>query len=79
MSSYLIAVFIAWLGAHIIKYIVNVIRDKKHTFIEQLFMSGGMPSSHSATAVALATVVGLRDGFETGLFGLATLLSLIHI
>lgn len=30
-----------------------------------------MPSAHSATAVAVLTVIGLSDGVGSGLFGLA--------
>lgn len=40
-------------------------------------MSGGMPSSHSATVMAVTTVIGLRDGFGSGLFGLAILCAII--
>ncbi len=36
-----------------------------------------MPSAHSATVVALALTIGLRDGFGTALFGLATLFGAI--
>ncbi len=40
-------------------------------------MSGGMPSAHSATVVAMTTIIGLKDGIDSGLFGLAVLFSLI--
>ena len=36
--------------------------------IRYLWAAGGMPSSHSASAVALATAVGLHEGFSSGLF-----------
>ena len=36
-----------------------------------------MPSAHSATVVALVVVIGLRDGIDSGLFGLASLLASI--
>lgn len=77
ISPYLIAVFVAWFGAHVVKYIVGYIKNERHDFAAQLFMSGGMPSSHSTTVVALATVIGLRDGFSSGLFSLAALFALI--
>lgn len=77
ISPYLITIFVAWFGAHIIKYVVSSIKKEKHGFRSHLFISGGMPSSHSATAVALMTVIGLRDGLGSGLFGLATLFALI--
>jgi acid phosphatase family membrane protein YuiD len=40
-------------------------------------MSGGMPSSHSATVVAMATIIGLHDGIGSGLFALSALFALI--
>ncbi len=77
ISPYIIAVFIAWLGAHIVKYIVGYNKKDRHDFKSQLFMSGGMPSSHSTTVVALTTVIGLCDGMQSAIFGLAVLFSLI--
>jgi acid phosphatase family membrane protein YuiD len=77
ISPYLITIFVAWFGAHIIKYIVGSIKKEEYGFRSHLFISGGMPSSHSATAVALMTIIGLRDGISSGLFGLATLFALI--
>ena len=77
ISPYLIALLIAWLGAHVVKYIINYRKDNTHKFGANLFTSGGMPSSHSTTVVALMTVIGLRDGLDSGLFGLAVLFALI--
>lgn len=77
MSPYLIAIIIAWFGAHIIKYVVSYIKKERRGFRSQLFTSGGMPSSHSATVMAMATVIGFRDGIDSGLFGLAALFALI--
>jgi len=77
ISPYLITIFIAWFGAHVIKYIVSYIKKERRGFRSQLFTSGGMPSSHSATVVSMATIIALRDGVSSGLFGLAILMSLI--
>ncbi len=77
VSPYLITIIVAWFGAHIIKYVISSIKKEKYGFRSHLFISGGMPSSHSTTAVALMTVIGLRDGLGSGLFGLATLFALI--
>ena len=77
LSPYLIAVLIAWFGAHIVKYVIGYIKNEKYDFKTQLFMSGGMPSSHSTTVVALVTVIGMRDGIGSGLFGLGALFALI--
>ncbi|MCZ8518915.1 divergent PAP2 family protein [Paenibacillus mucilaginosus] len=44
---------------------------------KELFRTGGMPSSHSAAVVSLATYVGLKKGFASIPFALSTILSLI--
>lgn len=36
-----------------------------------------MPSSHSSLVVALATATGLRQGFDSPLFAIATVLALL--
>lgn len=77
ISPYIVAVVIAWFGAHVVKYIISLIKKEKYGLRSYLFMSGGMPSSHTATVVAMATLIGLRDGTASGLFGLAVLFALI--
>lgn len=77
VSPYLITIAIAWIGAHIVKYTILRINKEHPSLKTLLFMSGGMPSSHSATSVALLTIIGLRDGTESGLFGIAALFTLI--
>lgn len=77
ISPYLITIFIAWFGAHVIKYIVEYLKKEDRGFRLQLFASGGMPSSHSATVMSITTIIGLRDGIGSGLFGLAAMLALI--
>jgi len=77
ISSYLIAIVAAWLMAHIIKYIIATLRHQQLDFTHQLFISGGMPSSHAATSIAVWTVVLLTDGPKSAVFGLATLIVLI--
>ena len=77
VSPYLIALAIAWLVAHIIKYAIAIAKGTQLDLTRQLFISGGMPSSHAATTVAVWMVVLLKDGAASGLFGLATLVVLI--
>lgn len=79
ISPYLITIFVSWFGAHIIKYIVSFIKKERRGFKSQMFVSGGMPSSHSATVASMMTIIGLRDGIESGLFGLAVLVTLIVV
>jgi len=77
ISPYLITILLAWLGAHVIKYIVSSLRNEKLTLKGYLFTSGGMPSAHSAAVISMATIIGLRDGFDSGLFGIAMLFAVI--
>jgi acid phosphatase family membrane protein YuiD len=77
ISPYVATIVIAWLVAHIIKFFIAKIKGQKRTIATQLFISGGMPSSHSATVVAVTVLIGLRDGMASGLFGLAVLVVLI--
>jgi acid phosphatase family membrane protein YuiD len=77
LSPYLWAVIIAWTAAHIVKYVIAIVRGNQKKFRSQVFISGGMPSSHVATSVALWVVILLIDGPTSGLFGLATLFVLV--
>ena len=77
VSPYILAIVSAWVLAHIIKYSIARLRGKRLDLTHQLFISGGMPSSHAATSVAVWVVVLLREGYRSAIFGLATLVVLI--
>lgn len=62
--------------AQSIKFIIYWIKDKKPN-IEWLFTTGGMPSSHSASVMCLSTMIGIRKGFDSALFGAVLYFSLI--
>ena len=76
-SPYIVALIAGWVVAQGAKYIIMVIRHRSFDHLRQLYLSGNMPSAHSATVVALVVVIGLRDGIDSGLFGLAALLASI--
>lgn len=76
-SPYIIAIIAGWVIAQGAKYIIMVIKHRSFDHLRQLYLSGNMPSAHSATVVALVAVIGLRDGIDSGLFGLAALLASI--
>jgi hypothetical protein len=42
-----------------------------------LFSTGGMPSSHSAAVTAMATSVGLIEGFSSTIFGASAVVAVI--
>jgi acid phosphatase family membrane protein YuiD len=77
ISPYILAIVSAWVLAHIIKYSIAGLRGKRLDLTHQLFISGGMPSSHAATSVAVWAVVLLNEGYRSAIFGLATLVVLI--
>lgn len=77
ISPYLLAALIGWVVAQGGKYLIAVARSRTAREFRSLYISGGMPSAHSATVVAVATVVGLRDGVDGGLFGIAALLAAV--
>jgi len=78
LSPYIIAVISAWLVSQGLKYVLNSIKTRsfKDSF-RQLYLSGSMPSAHSASVVALLVLVGHRDGVGSGLFALVALFSAI--
>jgi acid phosphatase family membrane protein YuiD len=77
ISPYILAIVAAWVMAHLIKYIIALKKGTVKDVVDQIFISGGMPSAHAATSVALWTIIMLKDGIESGLFGIASLFVLI--
>jgi len=77
LSPYITAVIIAWVTAQGVKYVLQVYKTRSIASFRQLYLSGNMPSSHSATTVALATTIGLADGVGTPLFALALLFAAV--
>lgn len=76
VSAYFIAAGLAFTLAQGIKYLLNH-RTKGGSGWRQLYMSGRMPSAHTATMVSLATVVAVRDGVDSGLFAVSAVIALI--
>lgn len=77
ISPYVSVVVLGWVLAQGLKYVFAVIKTKRIGNFRQFYTSGNMPSSHSACTVGLATLVGLLDGFDSALFGIAFLLAAI--
>lgn len=68
--------FLAWLIAQTIKVLLVLIKDKKINF-NRFVETGGMPSSHSALVIALATVVGKMCGIQSVEFAIAGIFAAI--
>ncbi|MDD4067123.1 MAG: divergent PAP2 family protein [Clostridia bacterium] len=67
-----------WLLIQIWKFLYDMIKVKKVN-LKRLLGAGGMPSSHSAVVTALATLVGVNEGFNTPIFAITVFFSLIVI
>jgi acid phosphatase family membrane protein YuiD len=67
---------VAWLVAQLVK-VFSVLIKERRLKLRLLVASGGMPSSHSATVSALATAVGLLNGLNSVIFGIAAILAIV--
>ncbi|RJQ39253.1 MAG: divergent PAP2 family protein [Dehalococcoidia bacterium] len=67
---------VAWLVAQLVK-VFSVLIKERRLKLHLLVASGGMPSSHSATVSALATAVGLLNGLNSVIFGIAAILAIV--
>ena len=74
ISPYLVAVAVGWIIAQGAKYTTAAVKARSLHVFDRLYLSGNMPSAHSATVVSL---IALRDGVDSGLFGLAAVLALV--
>ncbi|MDD5044051.1 MAG: divergent PAP2 family protein [Candidatus Omnitrophica bacterium] len=66
----LVVTVIAWFFTQFVKVILGVVRERRFDF-RWFIGTGGMPSSHAAGASALATSIGLSQGFDSVIFALA--------
>lgn len=76
-APYIVAIMAAWMSAQGVKYVILSVRHRSFNHVRQLYMSGKMPSAHSATVAAVAILIGLKEGFGSALFGLALLIAAI--
>jgi acid phosphatase family membrane protein YuiD len=79
LSPYIIAIVAGWTLSQLIKTIISAVNHKSLSLRKIMFVSGGMPSSHSATIMAVWTVILLTDGLQSGLFGLASAVALVFL
>ena len=75
MSKVIIAVLLAGFGAQLLKLILFWFKHKSLNWSD-LVVTGGMPSSHAAFLVSLATIIFLEEGTSTA-FAVSLVLALI--
>ncbi|MNK86692.1 Divergent PAP2 family protein [compost metagenome] len=62
--------------AQLIKFFTLLIRERRID-VRTLVTTGGMPSSHTALVVGLATSVGLLEGFNSVIFDVSLVLAMV--
>lgn len=72
----LVASFIAWAIAQLSKTLYELIRYRKLR-LSRLVSAGGMPSSHSALVMGLATATGRVAGIDSAVFAVSLVLAAI--
>ncbi|HKM17066.1 MAG TPA: divergent PAP2 family protein [Limnochordia bacterium] len=72
----MITAVVAWAIAQLVKTVIFAVNEKRLNF-RRLVGTGGMPSSHATFVTALATGVGLIEGFDTAIFALAAAFALV--
>ncbi len=77
MNKIIIAVLLAGFGAQLVKLLVYFFRHKSLRWSD-LVVTGGMPSSHAAFVVSLATAVYLEEGTSTA-FAISLVLAFIVV
>ena len=75
-NKYLYIPLLLWLFIQIFKVIYDLVTTQKFNF-KRILGAGGMPSSHSAVVVSLATLIGKNVGVDTPLFALSVILACV--
>jgi len=74
--KFVIVPFAVWFGIQLFKLMYDLFKTKKFNF-KRIMQAGGMPSSHSAVVVSLATMIGKNVGLSSPLFGLALIFAFV--
>ena len=72
----LISAVLAWFIAQILKIFTGSFKNQKFS-IKWMFANGGMPSSHSACVLALATACIIQEGIASAYFAIAAIFTII--
>lgn len=67
---------LAWFIAQLIKVLLTVIFGKQLD-LTRFVGSGGMPSSHSALVVSMATSIGYTEGYHSTMFSLSLIMAFV--
>lgn len=73
---YIIVPFVTWVCIQCFKVIWDLVTLKKFNF-KRIVGAGGMPSSHAATTVSLATMIGKSQGTTSPIFAVSLIFALV--
>ena len=74
--KYITVPFLLWFGIQLFKVIYDLVTTKKFNF-KRILGAGGMPSSHSAVVMSLATLIGKNEGVESPIFALSLIFAFV--
>lgn len=75
-NKFLIVPILTWLFIQLFKVIYDLITTKKFNF-KRILGAGGMPSSHTAVVMSLATLIGKEFGFNSPIFALSAVFAFV--
>ena len=75
-NKYIYIPFLLWFGIQTFKVIYDLITTHKFNF-KRIMGAGGMPSSHSAVVVGLATLIGKYQGVDSPIFAVSLILAFV--
>ncbi len=75
-NKVLVSCMVSWFIAQTLKIILSLYKDKKLD-LTRFVGAGGMPSSHTAFVMSLATAVGKINGWDSPSFAISIVLAFI--
>lgn len=75
-NKYIYIPILLWLGIQLFKLIYDLVTTKKFNF-KRILGAGGMPSSHSAVVMSLATLIGKNYGVDSAVFALSIVFAFV--
>ena len=75
-NKYIYVPMILWFFIQVFKVVHDLYKTKKFNF-RRILGAGGMPSSHSAVVVSIATLIGKDFGVDSAIFALSLIFALV--
>lgn len=69
-SKFVYVPILTWFFIQLFKVIYDLVTTKKFNF-KRILGAGGMPSSHSAIAMCITTMIGKSEGVDSSIFALS--------